>query len=101
MLARDRPSSQEEDSQRSVLPSLSFALLPFIKVVSMMNWIHEEPFVVSVNFQDGSVGTSHPWSDNFTEVWRRSDLFRSLHWAGRVIYYSGSLGQSVIAILPQ
>lgn len=42
----------------------------------MMNWIHEEPFVVSVNFQDGSVGTSHPWSDNFTEVWRRSDLFR-------------------------
>ena len=44
----------------------------------MINWIREEPFVVSVNFQDGSVGMSHPWSDNFTEVWRKSDLFRSL-----------------------
>ena len=46
------------------------------EVEALVDWVLDNPFVVSVNLQDGAMETLVPWDDNVTNIWQKSDLFR-------------------------
>ena len=45
------------------------------EVKNMIEWIFENPFVLSINFHDGSFVMNYPWDDESVEPWLHSPLF--------------------------
>ena len=47
------------------------------EVVALINWILENPFVVSINFHDGAVVANYPWDQFNRQPWLKSDRFQA------------------------
>jgi len=46
------------------------------EVVAMINWILDNPWVVSLNLHDGAVVANYPWDQSNQQPWTKSDRFR-------------------------